>query len=354
MTHTRSRIARFLASAACAALAFAWMPRPALADDTLHVLGASNAAGFFEVLDHVADQAGFFKQEHLIVDKQYISPGTAAQLVASGHADICSLAFEPIVQGYEKGLKLQYFLGSDPRFVNVMGALESSPIRTLADFKGKDIGEASPASPAETTANAMLAGAGLKRSDYQYVTIGFGAQALSAMQTGKVAGAVLPAGEFTLEAVGGDVKFRIFRDPILDDIGTYGYAATAAMIRDRPDVLRRYARAIVKAGILTRVNPELAAKYFLLGANQQVTPEAVERERRVLELSVGDLLGVDPTSKTIGEMPLRGHDVYDRFLADNGVTKTDVPAAAVVTNEFISYANDFDHKAFIDDVKKLH
>jgi ABC-type nitrate/sulfonate/bicarbonate transport system substrate-binding protein len=354
MTRTRSRIARILASAACAALVFAWAPRPALADDTLNVLGASNGAGFYEVLDHVADEAGFFKQEHLIVDKQYISPYTAAQLVASGKADICSLAFEPIVQGYEKGLKLKYFLESDPRFVNVLGVLSDSPIHTLADFKGADIGEASPASPAETTSNAMLAGAGLRRSDYQYVTIGYGAQALSAMQSRKVAGAVLPAGEFDQEAVGGNVTFRIFRDPLLNDIGTYGFAATAATIQTKGDQLRRYSRAIVKAAILTRENPELAAKYFLEGAQVQVTPEAIAREARVLRLSVGDLMGVDPTSKRIGEMQLRGMDVYDKFLAANGVTKTDVPADDVVTNEFIDYANDFDHKAFIAFVKKQH
>jgi NitT/TauT family transport system substrate-binding protein len=327
--------------------------RPALADDTLNVMGASSTAGFFEVLDHVADQAGFYKEAGLIVNKQYASPGTDAQLVASGKADMASLAFEPIVQGYEKGLKLQYFLGTDPHFVNVMGVLDDSPIKTLADFKGADIGEASPASPAETTANAMLAGAGLKKTDYTYVTIGFGAQALAAMQSKKVAGAVLPAGEFILEEVGGNVKFRIFREPILDDIGTYGFAATAATIQNKADQLRRFSRAMVKASILIRENPRLAARYFLQGSGSKVTDDAVDRETRVLQLSVGNLMGQDPASTTIGYMPIRGMEIYCRFLAANGVTNALVPATAVVTNQFIAYANDFDHKAFVAYVKTL-
>ncbi len=351
---TVMRAARAALAIVCAAGALAWPARPAQADDVLHVLGASNAAGAFEVLDHVADLAGYFKQEHLIVDKQYISPGTAAQLVASGKADICSVAFEAIVQGYVHGLKLKYFLGSDPRFVNVMGAPESSPVKTLADFKGQDIGEASPASPAETTANAMLAGAGLKRSDYNYVTIGFGAQALAAQTSGKVAGAVLPYGEFVLESVNGNVKFRIFRDPILNDIGTYGFAATEATIATRGDVLRRYSRAIVKASILIRENPQLAAKYFLEGAGAKVTDQALANEVQVLKLETGDLMGVDPQSKAIGLMPLRGMDVYTKFLADTGVTPTRVAASLVVTNELVPYANDFDHKAFAAYVKRLH
>ena len=68
-------------------------PPAARADDTLAVVGGSNAAAFFEVIDHVAQQGGFFKDEHLIVTKEYTGvASTCAQLVASGKGDICSLA----------------------------------------------------------------------------------------------------------------------------------------------------------------------------------------------------------------------------------------------------------------------
>ena len=51
--------------------------RPAAADDTLTVIGASSTTGFFEVLDQVAADAGFFKAEHLDVQKQYIASAAA-------------------------------------------------------------------------------------------------------------------------------------------------------------------------------------------------------------------------------------------------------------------------------------
>jgi hypothetical protein len=40
-------------------------------------------------------------------------------------------------------------------------------------------------------------------------------------------------------------------------------------------------------------------------------------------------------------------------MAENGLTKTVVPVAAVLTNQFIAYANDFDHKAFVARVKAM-
>jgi hypothetical protein len=65
------------------------------------------------------------------------------------------------------------------------------------------------------------------------------------------------------------------------------------------------------------------------------------------------LLGTDPTSKTIGLIPLRGMEVFTKFMYDNGLTTTLVPARAIVTDQFIGYANDFDHNAFIRKVKAM-
>jgi hypothetical protein len=46
--------------------------------------------------------------------------------------------------------------------------------------------------------------------------------------------------------------------------------------------------------------------------------------------------------------------VLTKFMADNGLTTSVVPASAIVTDQFIDYANDFDHKAFIAKAKAVH
>ena len=53
---------------------------------------------------------------------------------------------------------------------------------------------------------------------------------------------------------------------------------------------------------------------------------------------------------------VRNHNmqVYAKFMYDNGLTTQLVPVSAVVSNQFIDYANDFDHKALIAQAKAMH
>jgi NitT/TauT family transport system substrate-binding protein len=340
--------------AACALLAVALVPSHASADDTLTVIGGSTATAFNEVLDSVANLAGFFADEHLVVQKQYIAnSATAAQLVASGKADIVGMSIEPIYRGYGKGLRLQCFFARDPQYDFVLGVLADSPIRTLADFKGHDIGEMSANSGAEVAANSMLAGAGVRRSDYSYVVIGNGSAALTALTSGTVAGAAFPSTELALEGLAGNTKFRIFRHPILNDFGTYCYAAQPATIQTKAGLLERYARAMVKASILTRENPRVAARYYLQGAGLKVTDDAVARQAHLFDLLQGSLPAVNPLSTTIGSTNIQRMSVYGTFLAGNGIIDHPVPGDAVATNQFIAFANDFDRSAFIARVKAM-
>ncbi len=337
------------------ALAFvALAARPAVADDTLSVVGGSTSTGFFEVLDLVAQRAGFFHAQHLIIDKQYSgNSSVAAQLVASGRADIGLFAIEPVLSGYQKGLHLTAFFSRDPHYIQVLAVLDSSPIHTLADFKGTTIGEYTVGSAAEVAANSELRGAGLKAGDYTYFPIGAGAQAISAMTGGKVAGVAFPYPELATYEVVANLKFRYFWHPILKDIGDDAFVASPATIQTKADALRRFSRAIAMAAILVRENPQLAARYFVEGSGAKVTDAAVQTQAHLLAISQDMLAGYDPTSDRIGELPMRGIEVLTQFMYDNGLTTQVVPASAIVTNDFIAYANDFDHRAFITQAKAL-
>jgi NitT/TauT family transport system substrate-binding protein len=329
-------------------------PTPARADDALTVVSGSVPTAFFEVLGDVAEYAGFYKAERLAVTVQYAgSPSNAAQLVVTGKGDIASGATEPLFQGYEKGLRLQAFLSRDPRNQFVLAVLDDSPIRTLADFKGATLGEISVGNPAEYSTTASLTGAGLKRSDFSYIPIGTASQGFDAIAGRRVSGAAFPFVALATYEVFGHLKFRYFWNPIVKDIGDTAYAVTPDVMHAKADALQRFSRATVKAAILIRENPQLAARYFLQGAGIKITAEALRNETRLLQLSQHDLPGVDPLSTTIGAMPERDADVYARFLYDNGLTSQLVPASAVVTNRFIAFANDFDHRALIAQVKAL-
>jgi NitT/TauT family transport system substrate-binding protein len=331
------------------ALAFA---RPAYADDTLTVIGGADPAGFFEFIDHVADYGGFYKAEHLHVEKSYASPPIAAQLVASGKADIYAAAVEPVMQGWQHGLRLQFFFSRDPRFSLVLGVLDDSPIKTLADFKGATLGTTSAGGPTEVATVSMLAGAGLKKGDYSFLPIGVGAAGLSAILTKRVDGAAFPNVELGMDEIIGNVKMRIFEHPILNTIGDAGFAATPATIAAKSDQLRRYCRALVEAAIFIHANPRVSARLFLEGAGQKVTPEAVDRELRILDLLADELPGANMLDRHIGLMPPRDIGVLIHFFAEQGLIPTVIPTEDFVTDRFIGYANDFDHRAFVATAKR--
>jgi NitT/TauT family transport system substrate-binding protein len=342
-------------AAGIGALLVCWaLPARAVADDTLVLIGGSNSAGFYEVLEHTAERAGFFKEEHLNVVNQYTSgASSAAQLVASGKADIAGLSVEAVLQGYDHGLRLVLFWARDPTYNNVLGVLDNSPIRTLADFKGKDIGEVNVGATAEYAVGSMLAGAGLRKSDYTFVPIGVGAQAFSAIASGRVAGAAFPSVELVLEGAAGNAKFRFFRHPLFGNVVNALYAASPETIATKADQLTRFCRAMVKASLLVRENPAVAARYFLEGSGAKVTDESVRNETQLLTLLQGNLPAADPSNERIGYIPPRGMAFVSTFFAENGWTSLAVPPSAIMTDRFIAGANDFDRKALVARIKQM-
>jgi NitT/TauT family transport system substrate-binding protein len=327
---------------------------PAQADDALSIVAGNPAPGIFDTLELIAAGAGFYRREHLEVTKNYAAnPSTAAQLVATGKADLAATNVEPILTGYEKGLRLQFIISRQLRYSYVLAVPADSPIKTLGDFKGALLGETTAGAAAEIATQSMLAGVGLRPSDYGFVPIGVGAQALSAITAKRVDGVAFPYLEVVNDSIAGNMTFRVFRHPLVKDVGNVGYCATPAAIQAKADVFRRFARAIVEAAVFVRSNPAAAAALYLRGSGQHVTPDAIERIRRILIGLENDLPAADPLGKRIGYFDPRGVTLYSTILAQYGVIKAPLAGSLVVTNQFIPYANDFDRRAAIAFAKRF-
>jgi NitT/TauT family transport system substrate-binding protein len=346
---------RSFALACAAAVALLSPGRPAAADDVLTIVTGAQPTAFYQVIDDVAMQAGFFKDQNLTVNYNYAgNPTIASQLLASGKGDIGAQALEPLITGYAKGVHLQVFFMRTPKSQYALGVLDSSPIKTLAQFKGTLLGEYSTGSSAEDYVNSMLQGAGLSKTDYSYIPIGNGAQAIQALNSQKVAGAAFPYLELLIYEVNAGQKYRFFFNPLLDNVPDTGYTATPETIATKGDLLKRFCRAVAEASVLIRVNPQLAARYYLQVAGVPVTDDAVQKETRLLQIAQDLLPGADPTSKKVGDVSLTGMGVLSKVMFDNGDTPTLVPASAIATDQFLPYANDFDHRALMAQAKQMH
>jgi NitT/TauT family transport system substrate-binding protein len=339
--HHRFRALMFVACV-LAALSGA---RPVYADDALTILDGGPGANIYDTLRFVAQGMGYFKQQHVSIDETYTSNSlTAAQLVATGKGDILASTIEPILEGYEKGLRFQVFYTRSSHYAYVLAVLDASPIHNLADFKGATIGEIGVNSGAEVATNSMLAGAGLKRSDYAYLPIGAGAQALQAIVAGRVAGVAFPYDLLAQYEIAGSVKFRFFRHPILE-AGNSVYAASPATIAVKADVIARFARAITEAAVYTHYHPREAAQMYLDGAGIKPTEKALHDQEELIVLCKDYIAGADPGNKRIGYTSPLDTLLYSRILVGAGMATQVVPADAVVTNQFVPYANAIDRKA---------
>ena len=323
--------------------------RPALADDTLSVHLGNKTPPLMNTLNLVAEGAGFYKEEHLKVTTVLVDgygSTKALEHCSNGTGDICPIGIEPLITEEAQNLRLKMFLTRASKFGYVIAVLKDGPIKSLADLRGQNVGVHSiTGASAVFATQSSLAGAGLKPNDYKLVAIGIDDEALAAFTSGKVAAAALPLYELIPYMVSG-TKMRIFHHSTLGAFPNAGYAASPETIATKGKALSHFSRAIVKASLLIRYNPSAAARALLVADGKPFTDEDLRKKTADLTAWEDDLPASDPTSRRIGGFSIAGMQRYSELLAQGGVSKTPVPAADVVTVQFIKFANDFDRKAF--------
>jgi NitT/TauT family transport system substrate-binding protein len=349
------RLFAIVATLTLVVVAAAAHPAQAQADDQLSIVVGAGAPGFYDLLEDVAGAVGYFKEAHLEVSKQYAgSAAAAAQLVAAGKQDICSISAEPALTGYAKGLNLQFFFARQVHYVYVLGVLADSPVRTVADLRGKVIGEPTPGSPVEVVARALMSEAGIPPSDYTFAPIGYAATNLAALLAHKVDAVSDTYSNIVTNELQSNVKYRIFRDPILNDISNSGYAARAADLVARADVYRRFTRALAKAAVFVRYNPHASARFYLQASGEKVSDQLLTAQTRLITGLESELPGADPSSRRIGNVSGTGLALESRELVTYGFAQQPVPPASIATNVFIAYANDFDRKPVEALARSMH
>jgi len=330
---------RVAALALCACL-------PAFAQDALSVVRDNRTPPLMNALNLIAEGAGFYKEANLKVTNVLTETALEAlQACNAGKGDICPVGIEPLISRYDEGVHMKMFFTRASKFGYVIGVPVDSPYKTLADLKGQKIGvHSTTGTSAVFTTESSLKAAGLKPGDYELVTIGLEDEAVGKLRSGQVVAAALPFYELIPFMVAG-LNLRILRHPTLGEYANAGYASSPAIIAAKEDSLRRFSRCIVKASLLVRYNPAAAAKALLVGDGKPFTDADVQRKTTELKFWEDDLPAADPDNKRIGAMSLTGMQAYIQLMKDTGITKTAMPASLIVTDQFIEYANDFDHKS---------
>ena len=296
---------------------------------------------------YVAQEAGFFAEEGLDVSVRYAQGAPqAAQITASGGADVGQFAFEPYLYGYAQGMRGKFIFNYSNHNIFFMAVPADSAVRSVADLAGKTIGVSNMGSGSLIVARSMLRAASLKSDPSVFLPVGVGDSALQALKSGKVQALSLWDGGYAaLERAG--VKLRYLHHPMIGFIGSDGlFVADSAYDRVK-DRAVGILRALVKARIFMRENPEAALRIYwkVNPASKQGASEAEALKAGMAELSFMMNLGEETPVAQIGRFDLDKLTTYLAVMKEEGVLSSDLSAKSLATNELMDRVGPIDAAA---------
>ncbi|WP_345391700.1 ABC transporter substrate-binding protein [Nonomuraea salmonea] len=291
----------------------------------------------------VVEAEGFYEQEGLKVTTNLFPSATqAAQQVAGGGADLGLMTVEPVAIGHDKDLDLAYFSSYWAKWIYSLQVPDGSAVRSIADLKGKKIGVSAVASSGATFARTAMELNGLGQNGATLVPIGAGAQQINAIKSGQVDALAL-----------WDIQYQIVRNagvtltplPIKETADAWGggFATSRKNLEAKKDVLERFGRAVAKAFVFAKANPEAAIRdlWKLYPETRGSEPEekALADGVKVLEVRL-DGQGFD--DKTLGRIDEAAFTRSLDFMASAGLIKK-FPAKEIYTDAMFKAFNEFSH-----------
>jgi ABC-type nitrate/sulfonate/bicarbonate transport system substrate-binding protein len=238
----------------------------------------SVAEGFGFALLEVGEEAGIFKKHGIELETTtFGGGGKQMQALSAGAVDIAlgSGASMVVIAKGAPAMTVGEYAG--PPLSMALITTPDSPIKTMADLKGKRIAVTSATSLTAWLARQVAIHQGWDKDAVKVVPMG----GTNASFAGVVAGnadALVASNEFALplEAAGRARVVRVFGD-FIKDYTTHVVFASNKMIKERPDVLRRFLAAwyetiawakqnkgktVEIASRVINVKPELTAKIY--------------------------------------------------------------------------------------------
>jgi NitT/TauT family transport system substrate-binding protein len=305
-----------------------------------------------------AEEMGLFKEANLSV-KTIVFQGAGALLpqVASKRVTFGYPTAEPVISSYFSGkdaLPLRYFYNGVPANTMEFAVLADSPIHTIADLKGKQIGVGALTWGTIPGGRAALRTAGLEPGkNVEYVAVGALGAGFQALRTHRIDALNFNSSWDDLLELSGVKIRRIAYPPVFEETAGNGFIAHVDTLRDQPDLIRRFGRAYTQAQIVCEANPTFCVKAFWkqnpeakpTGDEAKNLAEAAEllsrRLKRVLHTPSG-------SARVPGQYDLASIQKSIDAMAKAGeYPNANVPVAKIFSNEFVPAFSDFDRAALI-------
>lgn len=282
---------------------------------------------------------GYYKDAGIDLDiRSGNGSGSAHRLVANNDSTFAYGSCASMLNLAAKGAPLVSVGVIDAMGTEAVIVRPDAGVKALADLKGKTI---------LTTANAgvntffplVLQAAGLKEGDVTITSVPDGALVSSYLQgaggaVGMLGGLDDKPAEIMANGGAAPVTFA-YSDYGVNQVG-YCIVANTATVKNKPDLVKRFVSATMKAYKETETNPDAAiASMADIVGGSMAEDQGKAQARAVLDVTLGVLYSKANKEKKLGmNVPADWDDMLALMKKYNDL-QTDKPASAFYTNDFV-------------------
>lgn len=293
---------------------------------------------------------GYWKQLGLTVKPQPTQGATASmQLLLAGRAQISNGGSSSFYQAATQAPEVRV-VNLQTKNIWQVTVPASSPIKSIPELKGKTIGAQSFSSASYLFGRAAVAASGLNPDrDVHWLAVGVGSQAAQALRSGAIAAYATYDGPSGV--VGSILGTKMVNLPTpLDKVpGLGGYATTAKFLKEHRDTVVKFLIGVNEGAVFAATNPA-AALQIQWKAYPEQKPRGMSTEEAITatlpSVQTRFESGAEPgASGLIGDVSMGDIQKSIDFMAENGILKQKLDAAAVADMSLSAGANKFDANA---------
>lgn len=298
----------------------------------------------------VAQAQGYFEEEGITVRPVFLGAGgKVVQALASDKVQIGTATPDLVLQATEKGQDIRMFYNWTFTNVTQFAVLPDSPVKSIADLKGKTVGVQDLSSGPTQVAKAAAVKAGLDPNrDLKFVAVGSGAPALDALKRHRVDVLVAYDTLFAAMTSGTGEELRLFQPEYIKDLFASSLTAQKEWLDENSDVAAAFGRAWAKASVYAEANPEASIEMMFqrypnskVGADDDAAMKAAMAQFTIRQQSLYGG-GEPPAEQTWGEYSEESVQKWIDFATEHKLVGPGIKPDQVYTNELVEKFNDFD------------
>lgn len=305
----------------------------------------------------IATKMGWYAKDGIKVQLVPLPGSTdCVKLVATKDVDAALPSVEPVAIIHAQGVKIRTYYTAYQGNIYGFAVPEDSPIRSIADVRGKKIGVISMSSAGVIIARALASAHNMDPDkDIQIVVAGEGAQTAALLRSKQVDALSQFDTQYALVENAG-MKLRFLDTKDIDRYPSNGLIALEENMGPHKKELIALAQGYAKGTIFAINNPEAAIRilwevYPQTKSTGKDEATAMRDDVKTLEARAANWRLEKAHATRWGENVEANYDAYLAFLVKYGIVKQPVPAKDLISNAWIGEINAFDAKALAAEAK---